>query len=248
MTLKCSDCGKLLSSIEMAEFHGVKSGHENFEETEEQVRQRSPEEIKAAIEEMRKKAQEKKKQQEALEEEDKKKNFRILQKSNDETAQAMRQLQDQTRLRELQKMRQQKLEDQEQRKKILAEIEADKKRRAATTSSAANSASSTTVPSTKKPSSTSTSAAADTAAPSRAPPSSGRFSIRHQGQVCNLVIPAEQSLRDVAQQVSEKLQVPLPTAFMTTFPRATYGADVFDRPISQLKDIFPSAVLLPHWQ
>ncbi|EPX70741.1 zf-C2H2 type zinc finger protein/UBA domain-containing protein [Schizosaccharomyces octosporus yFS286] len=245
MTLKCSDCGKLLSSVEMAEFHGVKSGHENFEETEEEIRQRSPEEIKAALEEMKQKAEAKKKQQEVLEQEEKKKNLKILQKSTYETAEAKRKLQDQARLRELQKMRQQKLEDQEQRKKILAEIEADKKRRSTTASSATKPTSSTEVP--EKPPATSSSATA-TQSTSRAPPSSGRFSVRHQGQVCNLVIPAEQTLRDVAQQVSEKLHVPIPSAFTTTFPRATYKDEAFERPISQLKDIFPSAVLLPSWQ
>lgn len=37
MVLKCLECDKLLSSIEMAEFHSTKTSHDQFEETEEEV-------------------------------------------------------------------------------------------------------------------------------------------------------------------------------------------------------------------
>lgn len=37
-SLKCSDCGKVFRSQATASFHAEKSGHENFEESTEEVR------------------------------------------------------------------------------------------------------------------------------------------------------------------------------------------------------------------
>lgn len=40
-SLKCSDCGKVFRSQATASFHAEKSGHENFEESTEEVSTRS---------------------------------------------------------------------------------------------------------------------------------------------------------------------------------------------------------------
>ena len=37
-SLKCTDCGKLFKNAELANYHAEKSGHENFEESVEEVR------------------------------------------------------------------------------------------------------------------------------------------------------------------------------------------------------------------
>ena len=36
-SLKCVDCGKLFKNIDLANYHAEKSGHENFEESTEEV-------------------------------------------------------------------------------------------------------------------------------------------------------------------------------------------------------------------
>lgn len=36
-SLKCVDCGKLFKTAELANYHAEKSGHENFEESTEEV-------------------------------------------------------------------------------------------------------------------------------------------------------------------------------------------------------------------
>jgi len=36
-SLKCSDCGKLFKNADLANYHAQKSGHENFEESTEEV-------------------------------------------------------------------------------------------------------------------------------------------------------------------------------------------------------------------
>jgi len=37
-SLKCVDCGKLFKNADLANYHAEKSGHENFEESVEEVR------------------------------------------------------------------------------------------------------------------------------------------------------------------------------------------------------------------
>jgi len=36
-SLKCMDCGKLFKNADLANYHAEKSGHENFEESTEEV-------------------------------------------------------------------------------------------------------------------------------------------------------------------------------------------------------------------
>lgn len=36
-SLKCTDCGKLFKNADLANYHAEKSGHENFEESVEEV-------------------------------------------------------------------------------------------------------------------------------------------------------------------------------------------------------------------
>jgi UBX domain-containing protein 1/4 len=36
-SLKCLDCGKLFKNVDLANYHAEKSGHENFEESTEEV-------------------------------------------------------------------------------------------------------------------------------------------------------------------------------------------------------------------
>jgi hypothetical protein len=36
-SLKCTDCGKLFKNADLANYHAEKSGHENFEESKEEV-------------------------------------------------------------------------------------------------------------------------------------------------------------------------------------------------------------------
>jgi len=40
-SLKCVDCGKFFKNADLANYHAEKSGHENFEESVEEVRPRA---------------------------------------------------------------------------------------------------------------------------------------------------------------------------------------------------------------
>lgn len=39
-SIKCTDCGKVLRNADFASFHAEKSGHTNFEESTEEVREK----------------------------------------------------------------------------------------------------------------------------------------------------------------------------------------------------------------
>ena len=41
-SLKCVDCGKLFKNVDLANYHAEKSGHENFEESREEVLETAP--------------------------------------------------------------------------------------------------------------------------------------------------------------------------------------------------------------
>lgn len=49
----CSDCGKKFRSTAAAEFHASRSGHENFEESTEEIKPLTEEEKKQKLEELR---------------------------------------------------------------------------------------------------------------------------------------------------------------------------------------------------
>ena len=54
-SLVCEDCGKKFRSVAQAEFHGSKTGHENFAESTEEIAPLTEEEKKQRLEELRQK-------------------------------------------------------------------------------------------------------------------------------------------------------------------------------------------------
>jgi len=80
-SLKCSDCGKLFSTPERAQFHASRTQHENFEESTEVIQPLTEDEKKAKLAELREKLTAKRAAQEiANREEDKKKRTDSAQK------------------------------------------------------------------------------------------------------------------------------------------------------------------------
>jgi predicted nucleic acid-binding Zn-ribbon protein len=73
-SLVCEDCGKKFRSIAQAEFHGSKTGHENFKESTEEIKPLTDEEKKAKLEELRSALAEKRAKQAIIDKEEKKQN------------------------------------------------------------------------------------------------------------------------------------------------------------------------------
>lgn len=54
-SLRCTDCGKLFSTPELAQYHATKTEHQNFEQSTEQVKPLTAEEKAAKLKELREK-------------------------------------------------------------------------------------------------------------------------------------------------------------------------------------------------
>ena len=73
-SLVCEDCGKKFAGVSQAEFHGSKTGHENFAESTEDFVPLTEEEKKAKLEGLKAALAEKRARQALVDKEEKKKN------------------------------------------------------------------------------------------------------------------------------------------------------------------------------
>lgn len=128
-SLVCDDCGKKFRSVAQAEFHGSKTGHENFSESTEEIAPLTEEEKKQRLEELRQKLAAKRAAQAQQDKEDQKRNEQIRMKSTKESQDAKEELQKRERIKEAQQKRAEKKADDEARKRVLAKLEADKQER-----------------------------------------------------------------------------------------------------------------------
>ncbi|KAF3011237.1 hypothetical protein E8E13_011645 [Curvularia kusanoi] len=128
-SLVCEDCGKKFRSVAQAEFHGSKTGHENFAESTEEIAPLTEEEKKSRLEELRQKLALKRAAQAEQDKEERKKNEQIRMKSTKETQEAKEELQKKEQIKEAQAKRAEKLADQEAKRRVLAKLEADKQER-----------------------------------------------------------------------------------------------------------------------
>ena len=128
-SLVCDDCGKRFRSVQQAEFHGTRSGHENFSESTEEIAPLTEEEKKARLEELRNKLAAKRAVQAEQEKEDRKRNEQIRMKSTKESQDIKEELQKKERIKEAQAKRAEKQADTDARKRVLAKLEADKQER-----------------------------------------------------------------------------------------------------------------------
>jgi hypothetical protein len=122
-SLVCDECGKKFRSVAQAEFHGSKTGHENFSESTEE------EEKKQKLEEAKAKLAAKRAAQAEQDKEDKKKNEQIRMKATKESQDIKEELQKKERIKEAQAKRAEKKADDDARKRVLAKLEADKQER-----------------------------------------------------------------------------------------------------------------------
>lgn len=128
-SLVCDDCGKKFRSVAQAEFHGSKTGHENFSESTEEIAPLTEEEKKQRLEELRAKLAAKRAAQAEVDKEDRKRNEQIRMKSTKESQDIKEELQKKERIKEAQAKRAEKKADDEARKRVLAKLEADKQER-----------------------------------------------------------------------------------------------------------------------
>ncbi|KAI8841112.1 ubiquitin-related domain-containing protein [Chytriomyces cf. hyalinus JEL632] len=130
-SLKCDDCGRLLRNAAAAEFHAVKSGHQNFSESTQAIKPLTEDEKKAKLEELRQKLA-LKREEKRLQEIDESK---VNEKVRRTTGKEMTDIKEKMAELEMKKLAEAKKREKEQdriaKQRIKDQIELDKRDRAA---------------------------------------------------------------------------------------------------------------------
>ncbi|KAJ3993082.1 ubiquitin-related domain-containing protein [Lentinula boryana] len=129
-SIKCSECGKIFKNTDLANFHAEKSGHDQFEESTEEIKPLTEEEKKERLDELRAKMAEKRSRKAIEEAAEQKANEQLRRKAGKDIHKVREELQAKEAIKEAQQKKRDKLEDAKARAAVKAQIEADKKARA----------------------------------------------------------------------------------------------------------------------
>jgi len=239
-SLVCSDCGKRFKSTAVAEYHATKSGHENFEESTEEIKPLTEEEKKQKLEELRAAMQIKRAAKAQQDAEDAKQNEAIRRKAGKDQGQIKEDL----KLKEAEKEALQRKKDKqlelEAKNRVKLQIEADKKARAD------KAAREKALREGKAPPSTDAGASGPStvAAPTKSNASQARLQIRlPDGPPLVTTLPATNTLQTVADYVSAQKPELASPKFSMTFPRKVFSAADMQKTLGDL-GLTPSAVLV----
>lgn len=238
-SLVCEECGKKFRSVAQAEFHGNKTGHENFAESTEEIAPLTEEEKKQRLEDLRQKLALKRAAQAEQDKEDRKKNEQIRLKATKESQDIKEALQNKERIKEAAAKKAEKQADLEARKRVLAKLEADKqeRKRKAEAEKAARAGQAppqqinipqptSSGPTTSKPASAYTEA---------------RLALQTKAGRVTKTFSVETTLFEVAHALeNEGAQV---NSFTTTFPKKTFDRTDFGMTLKEA-GMVPSAALI----
>jgi|TARA_R110002003_G_scaffold38_2_gene2308 hypothetical protein len=239
-SLVCDECGKKFRSVAQAEFHGSKTGHENFSESTEEIAPLTEEEKKQRLEELKSKLASKRAQQAEQDKEDKKRNEQIRLKATKESQDIKEELQKKERLKEAQAKRAEKKADEDARKRVLAKLEADKqeRKRKADLEKAQRAGQAPPPPPAQAPLATSS-------GPTTSKPASeykeARLALQTGTGRVTKTFPVETTLFEVAHAMEEEGHAV--NSFTTTFPKKTYDKTDFGMTLKEA-GLVPSAALI----
>lgn len=243
-SLKCDDCGKLLKTPTDVEAHAARTSHQNFSESEEEIKPLTEEEKKAQLA----KLQEKIKQRQAEKEEQEKQEALEKEKLRRKQGKEMTNIKQKMEMDEIKKLaefkKREKMEDKLARQRVREQIARDKAERAAKFGKMSPSA---TTPTGGTPSAPS---AAPQQEPATAPAAKkeydeARIQIRlTDGSTLVQTFKADELLAAVRVYVEmNRKDGTGPFTFMTTFPRKVFSTEDMETPLKHL-GLLPSAVLV----
>jgi hypothetical protein len=247
-SIKCSQCGKIFKNVDLANFHAEKSGHDQFEESTEEIKPLTEEEKKAKLAELRQKMTEKRAKKAEADAEDAKKNEAIRRKGGQDLTKIKAELEAKEAQKQAEQKKREKADDAKAKAAIKAQIEADKRARA---EKAAKEKAEREGKVYESQASTSTSAPAAAAVAASAVKGSDYKDTRLQirlasgGQPLVTTLPSTSTLQDVAEFVAaQTLTVSVDTVnFSTTFPKKAFTRADFSKTLRDL-GLTPSAVLM----
>ncbi|RPA79321.1 hypothetical protein BJ508DRAFT_415960 [Ascobolus immersus RN42] len=236
-SLRCVDCGKLFSTPERAEFHAIKTEHQNFEESKEAVKPLTKEERDAKLAEMREKLAAKRAAQAAQDAIEQKKNEAIRRKKDSESERLKEELKAKQAKLEMEKQKKEKAADIAAKKRVEESIRLAQEERRAKAAAAKAAREGRVVEEALKP-----------AVPAKENNSASgateaRLQLRIQGQPPLIkTFPADTTLFEVASAVQEERGFTV-QSFTTPFPRKTFTKEDFGNTLKEAKMV-PSAALI----
>ncbi|KAG9017638.1 hypothetical protein FRB90_000431 [Tulasnella sp. 427] len=249
-SIKCSICGKIFRDTALANFHAEKSGHDQFEESTEEIKPLTEEEKKERLAELRQRAVEKKAVKAAQEAEEAKANEKIRRKAGQDKQDALEKIKTKELEKEAARKKQEKLDDAKAKAAIKAQIEADKRDRAEKAArEKALREGREYVPGQSSTPSASSSAQPTTSAPAvkGSEYKDTRLQIRLSvgGAPLITTLPSDSPLRAVAEFVAgQSLAYNVDTvSFAMQFPRKTFTQADMNKSLKDL-GLTPSAVLI----
>jgi len=234
-SMRCDDCQKSFPSEDALVFHASKTGHSNFSESTEQVKPKSPEEVKAQLAALEAKIKEnrrikeEKEKQEALERE------RSRRTTGKEIVELRQKFKDDEIKRDAEARRREKEEDAIARKRVLEQIERDREERRQRQAGINPATAPLPAPAAQ---------AIIPAAPAK-DYNETRIQIRlTNGQTLNQSFKANDSLAAVrCYVITNRTDGDVPFQLMTSFPKKVYAEEDMPKTLKDLK-LVPSAVLI----
>ncbi|KDN42782.1 hypothetical protein RSAG8_06536, partial [Rhizoctonia solani AG-8 WAC10335] len=247
-SIRCSQCGKTFRDTALANFHAEKSGHDQFEESTEEIKPLTEEEKKQKLAELRQRMEEKRAAKAAEEAKEARANELIRRKGGQDIGSIKEDLQLKEAEKEARQRKQDKVDDAKAKAAVRAQIEADKKVRAekaAKEKALREGREYQQPPVSGVGGATSTSAAAPGAKSSESPTTRLQIRLASGGAPLTTTLTSDSTLHEVALFVES--QNPAISSqnvtFSTTFPRKVFSRADFTRTLKEL-DLVPSAVLM----
>ncbi|KAL7425147.1 hypothetical protein Q5752_000835 [Cryptotrichosporon argae] len=243
-SIKCSECGKVFRSSATASFHAQRSGHQEFEESTEEIKPLTEEEKKAKLAELREKLALKRAAQGKEDEMTQRANEALRRKAGQDTGRIKEELQAKEIQKDAERKKREKIEDTKARAAIKAQIEADKRERTEKfarekalrdgAASPAASASPAPTPATKPVTNSSDN-----------PETRLQIRLSVGGAPLIKTFPSDNTLVDVAEFVaSQNLAYNVDAlTFASTFPRKTFARVEMGKTL-KANGLTPSAVLM----
>lgn len=249
-SIKCSLCGKVFKNTALANFHAEKSGHDQFEESTEEIRPLTEQEKQAKLAELREKMAAKRNVRAQEEAKEAKANEALKRKQGKDLNKLKEELRNKEIIKEAEQKRREKAEDVKARAAIKAQIEADKQARAEKAAREKalregkpvidNPAASGIPPPAAVTSSSSSTVAGKDFKDTRL-----QIRLASGGAPYTTTLPSESTLQDVAEFVAaQSLSVSVDTVTFTQhFPRRPFSRSDFTKTLREL-GLTPSAVLI----
>jgi len=242
-SLKCMVCQKIFKNAALASYHGDKSGHDQFEESTEEVKPLTEEERAAKLEELKLKMAQKKAAKAQQDAEDAKKNEAIRRKGGKDMGQIKEEMKIKEAERAAAQARKDKLDDAQAKAKIKAQIEEDKRVRAEKAAKEKALREGKSVP-TAPPEPVA--AVGSSSGSSSKTHTSARLQIKlpNGGQPLTQTFESKQTLSDVVAFIAEKTGFTSNSVQLSlTYPRRTFTSADHSKSLADLQ-LVPSAVLI----